>query len=72
MSLNIGTYECEDCGDRQLYRKQYGVDWPEVLECPFCKTNTAKKIVLSVSTHFPEGKLGNAKNNYTSTKKEFN
>lgn len=71
MSLNIGTYECTECGDRQDFRKQYGVDWPESLKCPFCQTMSAHKMIVVPGTHFPEGRLGNGKNGYTNTKKEL-
>lgn len=62
----FGTYQCEDCGDTQDITKKYGEDWPDSVECPFCKTKTAKKIIGVAQINFPPGKSGNAANNYTS------
>lgn len=63
----FGSYICEECGDEQIVRKKYGEEWPEFVECPFCKTFTSKKLLgKNVSTKTPTGRLGNAANNYTS------
>lgn len=59
-------YRCTECLDIQEYHKPYGVEFPEVLECPFCRTMTAKRYYSSMP-HFEvaEGIVGNTKNGFT-------
>lgn len=60
------SYQCTECLDIQDYKKPYGEEFPELLECPFCKTLTAKQYFGSMPLfQVAEGNVGNTKNGFT-------
>lgn len=73
MSLNEKEYLCEKCGTTKTVRKQYGIDYPEKLQCPQCKKKTLKPTFGNLGgTIVPEGDTGNAANGYSSAKNMTN
>jgi cytochrome c-type biogenesis protein CcmH/NrfF len=59
-------YKCADCGHMTEYRKEYGIDFPEHLECEKCQGDMIKQFSAPL-VDVAEGMLGNAKNGYSNS-----